>query len=177
MPPKSEKFPADDFEKKYGRLVRENYVEAGTAYKLDKALRAHKPAICMTQGILKQWFLKYGPAAPSAGEPAIDAISISSRADLEQKYGDVLHTMADEHPTAYRLCAALKKMSPSVSDSAGIAKEWFKHNRSELKHISKAGDLEVDCGGRIREAGAQSKDAEGLRTWLRVQQKVDVIPN
>ena len=60
MPPKSDKISADDFEKKYGKLVREKYAEFGTAYKLDKALRAHKPAICMTQGLLKQWLLNGG---------------------------------------------------------------------------------------------------------------------
>ena len=59
----SNRFSADDFEKKYGKLVREKYAEYGTAFKLDKALRAHKPAICMTQGLLKQWFSKYGGAA------------------------------------------------------------------------------------------------------------------
>ena len=82
MPPKSEKLSADDFENKYGKLVREKYVEFGTAYKLDKALRAHKPAICMTQGLLKQWFSKYGHCAAAgnalcAGGPA--PISITSR--------------------------------------------------------------------------------------------------
>ena len=112
MPPKSEKKSADDFEKKYGKLVREKYAEYGTAFKLDKALRAHKPAICMTQGLLKQWFSKYGGAAAegnaasSSGQPASAAISITSRAELQQKFGDVLQSMADEHPTAYRLRAA-----------------------------------------------------------------------
>ena len=130
MPSKSDKISADDFEKQYGKLVREKYAEYGTAYKLDKALRAHKPAICMTQGLLKQWLLKYGSAA-AEGNAA--SISITSRAELEQRFGDVLQRMADEHPTAYRLRAALEKMSPSVLVTAGIAKEWFKHNRSELK--------------------------------------------
>ena len=116
----SNRFSADDFEKKYGKLVREKYAEYGTAFKLDKALRAHKPAICMTQGLLKQWFSKYGSAGPeghsasSSGQAACAAISISSRAELQEKYGDTLQSMADENPTAYRLCAALKKMSPSV---------------------------------------------------------------
>ena len=180
MPPKSDKCSADDFEKKYGKLVREKYAEYGTAFKLDKALRAHKPAICMTQGLLKQWFLKYGGAATggnaasSSGQAVSAAIRITSRAELQQKFGDVLQSMADEHPTAYRLRAALVKMSPSVLVSDGVAKEWFKHHRSELKYIGKAGDLEVHCGGRIREAGAHAKDAEGLRTWLREQHKVDV---
>ena len=115
MSPKSEKFSADDFEKKYGKLVREKYAEFGTAHRLDKALRAHKPAICVTQGLLKQWFLKYGSAVAegksdsSTGQPASAAISIESRAELEQKFGDVLQSMADEHPTAYRLRAAMEK--------------------------------------------------------------------
>ena len=32
----------------------------------------------------------------------------------------------------------------------------------------------MHCGGSIREAGARVYDAEGLRTWLREQEKVDV---
>ena len=79
----SNRFSADDFEKKYGKLVREKYAEYGTAFKLDKALRAHKPAICMTQGLLKQWFLKYGGAAAggnaasSSGQAVSAAISFA----------------------------------------------------------------------------------------------------
>ena len=42
--------------------------ECATAYKLDNALRAHKPAIFMTQRLLKQWFLKFRSAEqPASG--------------------------------------------------------------------------------------------------------------
>ena len=93
MAPKSAKYTADDFEKQYGKLVREEYAEYRTALKFHKALRAHNPSICMTQGILKQWFSKY----ETGGQQASTAIAISSRGELEQKYGDVLHKMAEEH--------------------------------------------------------------------------------
>ena len=95
MPPKTGRFTADDFEKKYGKLVRDKYAEHGTAYKLDQALQAHKPPICMTQGVLKQWLLKYGKsaaagnAASSSAPPASAAISIKSCADLQEKFGHV----------------------------------------------------------------------------------------
>ena len=136
MAPKSEKFTADEFEKKYGNLVREQYGQCGTAFKLDKALRAHKPAICITQGILKQWYLKYGSAGPeghsasSSGQAVCAAISISCRAELQEKYGDILQSMADENPTAYRLCAALKKMSPSVLVAVFFFIEIFSGRRN-----------------------------------------------
>ena len=134
---------------------------------LDKALRGHNPSICIGQGVLKQWLSKY----QSGAKPASEAISSASRAELQQKYGEELQRMADEHPTPYRLRQALEKRSPPVLATAGVLKEWFKHHRSELKYIAKAGDLEVHCGGRIREAGARGYDAEGLCRWLREQVK------
>ena len=165
-------YTAVDFEKNHGDLVRQQYGECVTAYKLDKALRARRPPICMTQGLLKQWLLKYGRVLDAAG--AEDLIRISSRAELESKYGDTLATMADEYSTPYRLCAALKKRSPPVLVTDAVAKEWFKYNRSALKYISKAGDLEVHCGARIREGGGRGMEAESLRTYLREELSIDV---
>ena len=74
-------YTAVDFEKNHGDLVRQQYGECVTAYKLDKALRARSPPICMTQGLLKQWLLKYGRAKEAAGAEPV--IRISSRAELE----------------------------------------------------------------------------------------------
>ena len=90
-----------DFGKKYGNMVRSEYSECRTAYKLDKVLRHRRPAICMTPGILKQWFLKYSPPASvsSASEPGI---RITSRKELESRYGHVLTTMADQYPTPFK---------------------------------------------------------------------------
>ena len=101
------------------------------------------------------------------------AIRISNRAELETKYGDILGPMADANPSAYLLCAALKKLTPPVLVTDGVAKEWFKHNRGKLKYVSKAGDLEVHCGARIRDSGRRGMEAEVLRTWLRENVSVD----
>ena len=69
------------------------------------------------------------PVASSiSADPA--AIRIGSRAELEAKYGELITQLADEYPTAYRLCAALKKRSPAVLVSDGFAKAWFKYNQA-----------------------------------------------
>ena len=83
------------------------------------------------------------------------AVRVASREDLEARYGHILQSMADEYPTAYKLCGAFKKLSPPVLLTDGIAKEWFKRNRGALKYISRAGELEVHCGGRIPKGGRQ----------------------
>ena len=173
MPAKAQILNADTFEQKYGALVRREYGDISTAYLLDKALCKQKPPVCMTQGLLKQWFLKYASKRTSASAVAT-AISISSRNELEEKYGHSLSTMAEQYPTAFKLCAAFKKLTPPVSLPAQVAKEWFKRNCATLKYIGKAGDLEVHCGARIREGGGRSMSADCLRKWLREAVAVDV---
>ena len=172
MAPKAGRYTADDFELEYGDMVRAQYHGCGTAHQLGKALERHKPPISMSPGLLKQWFVKHGMSGSSRSSGS-SGITIKSRLDLQQQFGDILPSMADTHTTPYLLCKALAQLSPPVILTQGIARECFKHNRSELKYIKSAGDLEVHCGGRIRESGAQSKDAEGLREWLRIEQKVD----
>ena len=147
------KSTADKFEEQYGNLVREQYAHCGTARVLGNALKTRRPPICITDGVLKQRFKKYGHKEDATAAEAETAIRISNRAELETKYGDILGPMADANPSAFRLCAALKKLTPPVLVTDGVAKEWFKHNRGKLKYVSKAGDLEVHCGARIRDIG------------------------
>ena len=92
-------------------------------------MQAHKPPICMTQGLLKQWLSKYGKAAAAhdaSSSSGSAAVRISSRAELEEKFGNVLHTIADANPTPFRFCGAMQKRSPPVYVTPGVAKEWFK---------------------------------------------------
>ena len=124
----SKKFSADDFERKYGKMVRERYPECTTARRLFNAMqsRINSMQFRLTEGLLKQWFLKYGhgtgstPAATSSTAAA--PISISSRAELEAKYGEILPSLADSHPSAYRLCKALRQLTSSVLVTDGVAK-------------------------------------------------------
>ena len=75
------------------------------------------------------------PADVAALLSAAEAITIKSRAELEQKFGDVLQGMADQHPTPYRLRAAMEKMSPSVSVSDGVLTVSYTHLTLPTKRI------------------------------------------
>ena len=59
--------------------------------------------------------------------------------------------LADEYPTTFKLCGALRKQSPPVLVSAGVAKEWFKYHCDDLKYIGNKGALEKLCVSTIRE--------------------------
>ena len=160
---------ADQFENQYGDLVRNEYSELKTAYRLDQALRKRKPAIKMTQGVLQQWFLKYGVVSDPG---TASAITVSSRLELETKYGHVLEGLADQYPTPFKRCGAFKKQSPSVLVTPGCSKEWFKYHRGQLKFIGSAGDLEKHCGSCIREHGVEGISADDLQVWLRTNASV-----
>ena len=104
MPPKVLNITADHFETKYGAQMRAEYSQYTTARQLKNAL-ANRPRypILVSDGVLKQWFLKYNSTV-GAGAAAPEAVvSITSRADLESKYGHMLGTLADEYPTEFKL--------------------------------------------------------------------------
>ena len=63
--------------------------------------------------------------ADATAAKAETAIRISNGAELETKYGDILAPMADANPSALRLCGTLKKLTPPVLVTDGVAKEWF----------------------------------------------------
>ena len=73
---------AQELEDKYGAIVRRLAVENRTAHKLVSALKKLDTPLHVTEGIAKQWLLKYyGPLQ-----------HIESAGHLETKYGDKIRT-------------------------------------------------------------------------------------
>ena len=103
-----------------------------------------------------------------------DAVQVSTSGDLQEQYGDVLQQLAEEHSSAYKLCRALRKLTPPVFVTDGVATEWFKRYRGDLQYINSAGHLELICGARIREDETTTgMQAEALRVWLRQNLSVE----
>ena len=135
---------AAQFEKRYGNLVRAEYVEYTGYGALCTVLLARQPPIDGPHGVLIQRFKRKNIKPP-------DAIAVSSADDLQEKYGDFVKGLAPVHATAFKLCKALREQTPAVYCTDGIAKSWFNKFGTELKRILTAGHLELICGARIRE--------------------------
>ena len=75
---------AETLELGYGGILRE-YGEL-TAYKLKQKLSARAPPVEVSEGVLKQWILKYRLPA--------DAIKIMGAEDLEKRYGEAIRHLA-----------------------------------------------------------------------------------
>ena len=69
----------------------------------------------MTQGLLKQWFSKYGK--PAAAPQSAAEVRIASRQELEAKYGHLLPTLADEYVSD--AIQALRRAAEAVSSGMG----------------------------------------------------------
>ena len=154
------------FEEQYGDLVRQDFSQYTTAHTLRKALEDRHPTVNVSVGVLKVWL-----ATKNIPE---EAVKVSSCTELQEQYGKVLKSLAEENPTAYKLCIALKRRSPPVCITEGIAKEWFKRHCGELQYINSAGHLELVCGARIREAkDTADMEPTELMVWLRRNLSVD----
>ncbi len=117
---------ADSFEEQYGDLVRREFSEYTTARTFMMALGRRRPPIEVKEGVLKVWLAKTG--LPEG------AVRVSSSAELQEKYGDVLERLAEENPSPYKLCKALKKSTPPVYVTDATAKQWFKRHRGDLQY-------------------------------------------
>ena len=117
MAPKG-KLTAALFHERYGELVSEHFAQHTTAYTLRIALSQRKPPIIVTDGMLKLWFAKY--RLPS------DAVTVDSLEELHSRYGDVLPSLAAQHPTAYRLNKVLKERTPPLYVSEEVLKRWLR---------------------------------------------------
>ena len=117
MAPKM-KLTAALFNERYGAVVSEHFAQHTTAYTLRVALSQRKPPIIVTDGMLKLWFAKY--RLPS------DAVTVDSLEELHSKYGDVLPSLAAQHPTAYRLNKVLKERTPPLYVSEEVLKRWLR---------------------------------------------------
>ena len=157
---KSIKFStAETLELGYGEILRE-YGEL-TFYKLKQKLSARVPPLDVSEGVLKQWILKYRLPA--------DAIQIMGAEDLEKRYGEAIRHLATSDCTGYKLQAALKKLSPPLYVSDQASRDWLrKYGSTEpIVQINSAGHLEMHIGKRIREDDETNKlDAERLKKWL-----------
>ena len=80
---------AETLELGYGEILRE-YGEL-TFYKLKQKLSARAPPLDVSEGVLKQWILKYRLPA--------DAIEIMGAEDLEKRYGDAIRHLAADNRT------------------------------------------------------------------------------
>ena len=89
---------AVSFESQYGELVRREYAQHSTARTLQRALEARQPPVRVSEGVLKVWFVKQ--AAPP------DTVIVSSAAELDEQYGEVVRGLAATHASAYKLCRA-----------------------------------------------------------------------
>ena len=146
-------------EAQYGEILRQHGNVSW--YLLKKALYSRSPPLDITDGVLKQWILKY--RLPP------DAIQILGAKDLEQRYGKAIRHLAADNCTGYKLQAALKKLRPPLYASDQAAKDWLRKYGAAVYIVqgNSAGHLEMNVGKRIREDDeAKMLDAEGLKKWL-----------
>ena len=99
-------------------MVRAEYPDLNSGA-LRTALGGRQPPIVVSRGVLDQWMKR-------RMKPA-DAITVSSKEELQEKYGSLVKSLVVEHPTAYKLCGALRSQTPSILCTDGIAKGWFKN--------------------------------------------------
>ena len=155
---------ADSFEEQYGALVREQYSHLRTPRLLRTALAVHRPAINVSDALLKVWFLK-------SGMPG-DAVKVESAADLQEHYGDLVLRLSVDHPSSYLLCKALRAQQPPLYVTDSVCKHWLRTHASELEVVHSAGRLELKYGDQLRSRAVGLSSAE-LRVWLRQHLSVD----
>ena len=126
---------AAQFELQYGELVRREHAEHSTARTLRRALEERRPPVRVSEGVLKVWFAKQ--AAPP------DTVIVSSAAELDEQYGEVVRSLAATHASAYKLCRAMLTATPPLRVTDGIAKEWLRRYGQVLQYINSAGHLEM----------------------------------
>ena len=172
MPPKS--LSGEELQQRHGGILSQPPLsEATSAYLLHKALTGRVPPVCVSMGAVKTWWTKYRLSAPAAA-----ASSIESAGDFEQRCGDRARALVAEHPSAYKLCKALRDSADPVFVSDGIAKQWLRKfsEQGDLTSIENAGHLELHAGEYIREHFSLgiATTPEELGVWLRREKKVSV---
>ena len=115
---------------------------------------------------VKTWWLKY-----QHGEIQLSA---SSGKELQNKYSDIVATLAVNNSSAYLLVRALRDRDPPVHISDGVAKQWL-NAYFKLSHIDNAEHLESRYGELLREHMKQYPlDPAGLSQWLVGRHQVSV---
>ena len=117
----------------YGEIARA-YGDL-TARMLKKSLYSRTPPLDVTDGVLKQWVLKYRVPA--------GAVTLQGADELEKRYGAAIRHLVAENRTGYKLQAALKKLTPPLYVSDQASKDWLrKYGTAEpVRQINSAGHL------------------------------------
>ena len=68
---------ADELDRTYGDILPALAAQNPTSYRLMRVLKGLTPPLCVSDGVLRQWFLRY-----------FDAVHINSAGHLELKCGD-----------------------------------------------------------------------------------------
>ena len=77
-------------EEQYGKLLRQTpYSDAGSPYLLHKALNQKRPPVKVCYGAVRTWWGKYRTPAEA---------SITNATELDEKYGELLRSLAVEDP-------------------------------------------------------------------------------
>ena len=95
-------------------------------------------------------------------------VSVATAEELDELYGDSIQHLALEHPTAYKLCSALRKRDPPLCISNKTAEVWLRQyaRGQKLQLVESAGHLETLCGERMRSDAPPDLSADGLAAWL-----------
>ena len=163
MAPKPQISSALELQTKYSELLTQApYVDAHSPFLLHKVLST---SFRITAGVVKQWWSKY---RVSEGE-----VRLTSAAELEELYGETIRHYALEHPTAFKLCKALRERSPPICISDSGAKQWLRSygGQAVIANVNSAGHLEMRYGDRIR-TNMPFNSPDALASWLLSDVKV-----
>ena len=110
---------AADLDRQYGALLRQPPLSDLTSARyLQRALKAKR--IDVTEGVLKQWLLKY-----RTGDPTTGIGGRMSAQELHEQYGAELKALSQEKKTRYLLCKALRERDPPVFITDSVARQWL----------------------------------------------------
>ena len=93
---------------------------------------------------------------------------------LEERFGDELRRLA--YASTWHLCRGLRSRTPAVYITESVAKQWFREYAGVItkRTLNSVQLLEQEYGRSLRAlSDVRSMDAEGLRTWLRVERYTD----
>ena len=108
---------AAEFEEIYGDIVRSEYSDVIRERALSNVLAAREPPVIVPEGVLRVWLRKF---------KSVDAVTMTSIQDLQDKYGDVVRRLLTGHDTPYKLAKALRTtQSPSIIISSRMVGQWM----------------------------------------------------
>ena len=159
MAPKTEYGKADGLERRLGHLMRAPPLNANTtARQMRTALKSLSPKVDVSDGVLRQWFLKYGPAQAS-----VDLKNLTAQ-ELHEQYGELLTKLSVVHGTPWKLRRALSDSALVNEASGGLHTEsidvteatilvWHRNHYVKENHqrVLSAASLELSHGTQIRD--------------------------